>query len=267
MGIQHTFDDTSGVSMEDHCDLSKLYEMYESAIHYSDSEPLPQFQNSLHHHHHQHRRHHRGKIPKMTSRQFHHVSWITNSDRESNLFLYSEPVRLVDRYDLPCQYELCLILIYNMALSFHLRALLSFEPRAVTTKAETDKSIRLLKNCLKKALKFYKLALRMEQFQWCSRRCPFRFFHHLAVPNNIGHIHHLWETQGKQATIFKFCLIESFGSWNVVQPMKLNNWMDFYKIQSNIFSHHHRPRQKEQKYLLHQQLRIKFTFQFLITIQ
>jgi tetratricopeptide (TPR) repeat protein len=51
------------------------------------------------------------------------VSVTEDIKREKNHFVYSTPIRVTDRYALPSTVELSLYAIYNLALSYHLRAL------------------------------------------------------------------------------------------------------------------------------------------------
>ena len=87
-------------------------------------------------------------------------------------FIYREPIRFLDRYDSPSHAELILTIVFNLALSYHLKALHNSQKK-------------LSKRHLLKAMKLYKFASMLEStHQICLAPS-----HSVAMLNNVAQIY------------------------------------------------------------------------------
>ena len=121
-------------------------------------------------------------------------------------FIYREPIRLIDRYNLPSHAELILTIVFNMALSYHLKAL------------SCDQKIS--KRHLVKAMKLYKLASVMES----THRIRLSPSHSIAMLNNVAQIYKAAGREEKAKKMFEkllatIALIVDHGASSFVDKM------------------------------------------------
>jgi hypothetical protein len=106
------------------------------------------------------------------------------ADVDFHEFVYREPIYFHDRYNIPSIQELSLIIIYNMALAQHLKAM---EKKTVS------------KSRLMKVLQFYELANTMEM----AHGLQIGVTHSVAVLNNAAQIYRLVGREEKARKLFK----------------------------------------------------------------
>ena len=107
-------------------------------------------------------------------------------------FLYDKPMRVEDRYTIPDPLEVCLFVVYNLALSVHLAAVDAASNAASYNSMRRRKRNRkegrkAEKSMLKRALNLYKEAHTL-QIQWGIEMSE---SHCLALWNNIAHAFHV----------------------------------------------------------------------------
>ena len=124
--------------------------------------------------------------------------------RYPNTYFYREPIRLMDRFDVPSYKEVIRIMIFNMALSYHL---LAFQPHVSSSSDQQGRNAACYtcgcSHYLQTAIKLYNTASCMDVPQPSEENenddddmaivvrnpiRPFNVMHHLAIPCNLIHI-------------------------------------------------------------------------------
>jgi tetratricopeptide (TPR) repeat protein len=102
-----------------------------------------------------------------------------DSEGDNDEFVYRKPIRVIDRYNPPNTSEMLLIIVFNMALGYHLKALLLLDQQQ-QKRQRRDRFFHA-------ALKLYELAHSMETEQGIEISTS----HSIAILNNVAHVYKL----------------------------------------------------------------------------
>ena len=115
---------------------------------------------------------------------------LEDAEETSDFFLYDKPMRVADRYNIPDPIEVCVFVVYNLALSLHLaaeeaasNALVNYDENSRRSRKHRRKERKNQKSMLKRSLNLYKEAHAM-QIHWGIELSE---SHCLALWNNIAH--------------------------------------------------------------------------------